>query len=120
MTKLSQILNITMKPLTLKHEDIACRAYQIWEREGKPAGRDESHWFQAQQELMENKPLAAPQSEPRCIAEVATPPVACKKLTAAPKPVAVRKWGGAEPIATVVAEPSSSRRPRRKKRSELA
>lgn len=28
-------------------EDIARRAYQLWEAEGRPAGRDQAHWFEA-------------------------------------------------------------------------
>lgn len=27
------------------------RAYDIWEREGRPDGRHDAHWFQAQEEL---------------------------------------------------------------------
>jgi hypothetical protein len=30
---------------------IAERAYQIWEREGRPHGRDMDHWLQAEREL---------------------------------------------------------------------
>ena len=32
-------------------EDIAARAYQIYEREGRVDGRDAEHWFQAESEL---------------------------------------------------------------------
>jgi Protein of unknown function (DUF2934) len=28
------------------------RAYEIWEGEGRPEGRDEHHWRQAERELM--------------------------------------------------------------------
>lgn len=27
------------------------RSYHIWEREGRPEGRDQQHWFQAKAEL---------------------------------------------------------------------
>ena len=33
-------------------EEIALRAYQIWEKEGRPPGRDEEHWLLAERELM--------------------------------------------------------------------
>ncbi|NBB81982.1 MAG: DUF2934 domain-containing protein, partial [Alphaproteobacteria bacterium] len=33
-------------------ELIARRAYEIWEREGRPNGRDADHWAQARWELM--------------------------------------------------------------------
>jgi Protein of unknown function (DUF2934) len=36
----------------LTHEEIARRAYLIWEEEGRPSGRDKEHWRLAEQELM--------------------------------------------------------------------
>jgi hypothetical protein len=33
-------------------EEIALRAYQIWEQEGRPPGRDKVHWMLAEQELI--------------------------------------------------------------------
>jgi hypothetical protein len=37
---------------TPQHPDpVAMLAYQIWEREGRPAGRDQHHWEQAQKQL---------------------------------------------------------------------
>ena len=33
------------------HEDISKRAREIWEREGRPEGRDKEHWLQAEAEL---------------------------------------------------------------------
>ncbi len=32
-------------------EVIAKRAFDIWEREGRPQGRDQEHWFRAECEL---------------------------------------------------------------------
>lgn len=32
-------------------ERIRQRAHEIWEREGRPEGRDSDHWSQAEQEL---------------------------------------------------------------------
>lgn len=32
-------------------EQIAARAYEIWVASGRPAGRDQEHWFQAEREL---------------------------------------------------------------------
>jgi hypothetical protein len=32
--------------------DIAVRAYEIYEREGRPEGRDVAHWAQAETELV--------------------------------------------------------------------
>jgi hypothetical protein len=33
------------------HERIRQRAYQLWEQEGRPEGRAESHWQQAEAEV---------------------------------------------------------------------
>lgn len=33
-------------------EDIRVRAHQIWEREGRPSGRDREHWELARQQLV--------------------------------------------------------------------
>jgi Protein of unknown function (DUF2934) len=30
-------------------EEISARAYEIWESEGRPEGRDEEHWFRARE-----------------------------------------------------------------------
>src|SRR3546814_2105870 len=36
---------------TGKEEKIRQRAYEIWQREGRPSGRDQDHWSQAQAEI---------------------------------------------------------------------
>lgn len=36
---------------------IAARAYEIWEKQGRPHGRDRDHWLQAVSELAEAKTL---------------------------------------------------------------
>ncbi|MBA1143072.1 DUF2934 domain-containing protein [Mesorhizobium neociceri] len=41
-----------------KEERIKQRAYEIWEREGHPAGRDQEHWDQAVQEIEAEGPEA--------------------------------------------------------------
>lgn len=35
----------------MNKQEIAERAYQLWETEGRPYGRDLDHWFQAETEL---------------------------------------------------------------------
>ena len=37
--------------MTTTHEDISRRAREIWEREGRPQGKDMEHWLQAEAEL---------------------------------------------------------------------
>ena len=33
------------------HERIQQRAYELWESEGRPAGREHAHWLQAEGEI---------------------------------------------------------------------
>ena len=44
-------------------EAIRDRAYQIWEREGRPHGRDRDHWLQAAWEISGEEAKAAALSE---------------------------------------------------------
>jgi Protein of unknown function (DUF2934) len=51
-----------------REQRVRARAYEIWEREGRPRGRDQDHWYQAERELAaeasdETEP-PAPVSEP--------------------------------------------------------
>ena len=34
-----------------KREEIAVKAYEIWEREGRPANKAQEHWLRAEREL---------------------------------------------------------------------
>jgi hypothetical protein len=42
--------------MTINYEDIARRAYELWENEGKPEGKGQEHWLRAEEELR-NKDL---------------------------------------------------------------
>jgi hypothetical protein len=44
-------LSQPVESITITQQEIAQRAYKIWEREGKVTGRDQEHWFQAIVEL---------------------------------------------------------------------
>lgn len=39
---------------TLTHEDVASRAYAIWENEGRIDGKAFDHWLRAERELSES------------------------------------------------------------------
>lgn len=43
-------VNLTNSP-AVDADAISRRAYEIWEREGRPEGNDLRHWLQAEQEL---------------------------------------------------------------------
>jgi hypothetical protein len=58
-----------MQPLPVQpprgQEIIADRAYQLWESEGRPEGRDVDHWFRAERELSGAEPeLPADEAHP--------------------------------------------------------
>ena len=37
------------------HEHIQRRAYELWESEGRPAGREHAHWLQAESEISRSR-----------------------------------------------------------------
>lgn len=37
--------------MTITYEQIAQRAYEIWNKEGRPDGKAHEHWLRAEQEL---------------------------------------------------------------------
>ena len=39
------------------HEEIALRAYQLWEERGKPDGSSEEDWHLAEHQLQAGRPL---------------------------------------------------------------
>lgn len=39
----------------IKHEDIAKKAEEIWEREGKPKGKDQEIWLRAESMLYDQQ-----------------------------------------------------------------
>ena len=41
--------------MTFSSDEIAARAYQIYERDGRADGRDMDHWLQAERELREER-----------------------------------------------------------------
>ena len=37
--------------MTITYEQIAKRAFEIWQNEGEPEGREQEHWLRAESEL---------------------------------------------------------------------
>lgn len=52
---------------TDRHEKIQQRAYEIWEREGRPDGQHERHWHQATDELDRDELAYAEDAAPRTV-----------------------------------------------------
>jgi len=48
-----------------RHDEIAQRAYEIWERAGRPDGQAAQHWFQAEGELAVGTATALTVSRPK-------------------------------------------------------
>lgn len=46
--------------MSLTNDDIARRAFEIWERNGRPEGRDQEHWDQAEKELRQQTAKSTP------------------------------------------------------------
>ena len=77
------------------------RAYEIWEREGRPLGRDKEHWDQAAREVAAQETPAAP--------------TRARKATAAPTPkkIAENAPTRGTPVVAVSVKPASGHAPSR-------
>lgn len=84
--------SLLVSPSQVSAEDIARRAYQLWEHQGCPEGRHEEHWLAAERELNSATAFARNQES--------TPPAAVSEAghqadeTAGLKPVRERKSPG--------------------------
>jgi hypothetical protein len=52
-------------PLSISHDKVAARAYEIWVRKGKPHGQDEKNWTEAEAELRAEFATRSPEHPPR-------------------------------------------------------
>src|SRR5687768_17156384 len=70
------------------HDEISQRAQQLWETLGRPVGRDEEIWLQAEQELQTPTPAAQPFPTPPAAATPApsTQPAPVKASASPRKP----------------------------------
>jgi hypothetical protein len=89
--------------MSVKEDRIRQRAYEIWEREGRPDGEDMRHWLQAFQEIAAS---ADADSQPAGKSRA-------KKTTSADKPVkpkvASRSKGGAQSVPTTIPPPKAGK-----------
>lgn len=103
--------------LGLNDAHVAKRAYEIWEREGRPHGRDREHWLQAVEELSTTivadpvvlKPAkAAPKAAEK-------PAVAVKPVEPAKPVVAAKPVMPAKSVAAAVTAPARTKATPKKK-----
>jgi hypothetical protein len=55
----------TSSKTNLNHNEIATRAYQIWENAGRPTCSEMKHWLQAEEELTAPQKLQIGQASPK-------------------------------------------------------
>ena len=72
------------KPQLITRDQIAERAFEIWEHEGKPQGRDREHWERAEAELQKVMARMAP-AKPKRAAKPKSAKPAAKPKAAKPK-----------------------------------
>lgn len=89
-----------MKP---KHEEIAARAFEIWEREGRPENRADEHWHRAERELCGDVPTAAVSSTAGAVTTSEDPARGAderwggRKARGSPRATGARRGGRADP-----------------------
>lgn len=96
------------------------RAYEIWQSEGEPHGRDRDHWAQAEREFGESAPSeAAPESAPETAddASRAEPAATAEPATAPakPRPTTRAKRSASTTAPAKAPEGSTGSSPRRRK-----
>jgi Protein of unknown function (DUF2934) len=70
----------------ISEDAIRERAYHIWEREGRPHGRDFEHWVRAQIELIAETTSTTTASPPSGNSSVSRPRPSSARNAAPPKP----------------------------------
>ena len=91
----------SIQPPHPSHDDIAFLAYQMWEKNGRPAGQDVEFWLQAEQALRSSIPPPAPAASQ--VSRSAPPPRRKSPFDKFPgpkakKPAARPFKGGVEPL----------------------
>ena len=84
--------------MEITEEQIRNRAYQIWEREGQPHGRNLEHWLQAHWELMNEAAAKNGSAEAGKAADASEKPKTTRRTTKAK----------AAPAATADAAPAKT------------
>lgn len=79
------------------------RAYEMWDRDGRPDGRSEDYWLQAERELAGSDPTAAGSSQSEAAVPTQAAPQSKKAANGAasgakPPVQAPRKRRGAQPV----------------------
>ena len=62
---------MTEHPSPIPHDQIAHRAQEIWEHDGRPEGKADEHWHQAENELRQHIAQLAAATPPPAIPVIA-------------------------------------------------
>ncbi len=62
-------------------DEVARRAYSLWETQGRPHGLDREHWEQAERELAGSAEEVRPDDPPALAAESTDTPAPARKVT---------------------------------------
>jgi len=66
----------TAPQISLNYDEISARAYELWEKEGRPDNRDQEIWFKAETQLREEhrapEPASIPSAENVPVTELST------------------------------------------------
>jgi hypothetical protein len=81
------------------------RAYELWEKEGQPHGKDQAHWYKAEQEIKGGHGRGVEEA----IAEKSATPPAAEKAASKPR---TRKAASATGAAETPEGPKTTRRRR--------
>jgi hypothetical protein len=64
-------LMMTEHPSPIPHEQIALRAQELWEADGRPEGKADEHWLQAENELLSHIAQLAAATPPPAVPMIA-------------------------------------------------
>ncbi|MEO6002045.1 MAG: DUF2934 domain-containing protein [Opitutus sp.] len=81
---------------TPTQEEVSDRAYQLWEKYGRPDGRDVEIWFEAERELADTTKASA--SEPAVRDRAPTSPETQSSTTAAERVASAQTEGHHPPV----------------------
>ena len=51
VARVSSLKPVRKETIVLSEPDIAVKAYEIWLAQGQETGRDQQHWYEAEQQL---------------------------------------------------------------------
>lgn len=104
----------TKKPVSDDiRKEIALRAYYIWEREGRPAGREHEHWALAEAEIVSEPPVKTAEAPKTPVKKTAVAAKVEPVKTPAPvekKAAAPAKKGGNGAATTVAAAAAKAKK----------